>query len=256
MVLAREAVVEPELLLVRRHARTSFGSSYVFPGGVVASEDYDIESRSGGFTDAEASKSLDLADGGIAYFSAAIRELFEETGVLLARTKAGGWIDAASLADHRSMLHEHRESWPDFLREFGLTLACDVLRYFSFWVTPAQLPKRFSTRFFLAPLPSDQTASHCGVELTDSRWVSARAALRAAEDGRMELPHPTVRTLEDLAAAASVDELFGWASRRAADGISRIEPAIVSSAGERRISMPGDADYPAHSDDAPAVPRR
>ncbi len=249
MVLAREGPAAPELFLVHRHAKASFGASYVFPGGLVDPGDCEAEAFSGEFRPESANRCLGLSAGGLDYYCAAIRELFEETGVLLARDGAGAAVTGGSAAAldleaARSALNEGRLRWSDFLRERGLTLAGDALRYFAWWVTPRTLPKRFSTRFFMAALPEGQAAAHDNRELTDSRWATAADALAAQAAGELALPPPTRATLEDLAGFDTLDELLEWAGRRCAAGVPRILPALVMSGGRQRVLMPGDPGYP------------
>ena len=252
VVLVRAGGEAPEFFLVHRHARASFGASYVFPGGLLDAGDRDAEAFSRGFSAEDANRSLGLAAGGFDYYCAAIRELFEETGVLLARDAggalvAGGSLIAAELEAARAALNAGTLRWPDFLRERELTLAADALQYFAWWITPRARPKRFSTRFFLAALPEGQAARHDGRELTDSRWATAVEALAAHDAGQLVLPPPTRATLADLANCGTLDALFSWASRRREAGVPRILPVIVSSGGQEAILMPGHPDYPAEA---------
>jgi 8-oxo-dGTP pyrophosphatase MutT (NUDIX family) len=253
VVLAREGAGAPEFFLVHRHARAAFGASYVFPGGLVDPGDCEAEAFSRELPAQAANCCLGLAAGALDYYCAAIRELFEETGVLLARAAggamaAGASVAAAELEAARAALNAGRLRWPDFLRERELTLAADALQYFAWWITPRARPKRFSTRFFLAALPEGQAAAHDGRELTDSRWATAAEALAAHDAGELVLPPPTRATLADLAGCGTLTELFDWASRRREAGVPRILPVIVSSGGRESILMPGQPDYPAAAD--------
>lgn len=244
VVLARTAAPLPELLLVRRHANTAFGASHVFPGGVVDTDDERVDEFCDGPDEPAASRILGVDAGGLAYFSAAIRELFEETGILLARRPGGAPLSVAELAAERQALNEGRLGWRSFLDAAGLRLACDTLRYFAYWVTPREYAKRFSARFFLAALPPGQEASECGGEITGVRWTSARQALVDAEDGRILLPRPTAANLGQLSELATVDAMLEWSRGREADGVERIRPAWVAVDGERRVVLPGDPNYP------------
>lgn len=253
VVLARTGQAAPEFFLVHRHARASFGASYVFPGGVVDAGDCEAEAFSGNFPASTANRRLGLTAGGLDYYCAAIRELFEESGVLLARDSGGAVLTGASTAAPelqaaRDALNAGSLSWSVFLRERGLTLACDALHYFAWWITPRARPRRFSTRFFLAALPEGQAAVHDGGELTDSRWATAAAALAAQESGELVLPPPTRATLAELAGVERLDGLLDWAARRQQAGVPRILPAIVTSNGRQRILLPDDPDYPADAD--------
>ena len=250
VVLARDGPRAPEFFLVHRHARAAFGASYVFPGGLVDAGDCEAEAFSREVSAEAANRCLGLTAGGLDYYCAAIRELFEETGVLLARHDDGAMavgdsVATADLAAARAALNAGSLSWPDFLQQRGLTLAADALQYFAWWITPRARPKRFSTRFFLAALPEGQAAAHDGRELTDSRWATAAEALAAQEAGELVLPPPTRATLADLAGCGTLEALFGWVSRRREAGVPRILPVIVSSGGRESILMPGHPDYPA-----------
>lgn len=237
VVLARAGHSLPELLLGRRHARAAFGASHVFPGGLVEAQDREAGPRCQGPSAAEANRALGLDDGALDYYSAAIRELFEETGILLARDATGQLPAAATGHDgepyrsERSALLSGELSWPAFLERHGLTLSADCLTYFAWWITPAARPARFSTRFFLATLPPGQAARHDGRELTDSCWITAADALAAGRRGELQLPPPTAATLRDLSALAGLDELRQWAAGRATAGVSPILPVVETRNG-------------------------
>src|SRR6201999_1662705 len=138
-------------------------------------------------------------------------ETFEESGILLARSKGTNTpIDAkraGEIADaHRVALNEHKISFLSILADNGLQLALDTLVPYAHWITPEGMPKRFDTWFFLAAAPPEQLGTHDGRESTDSIWVSSREALEVAESGRFKLPFPTTRNLIRLGKQASVTE--------------------------------------------------
>lgn len=251
VVLARAGEPLPEFLLVRRHARAAFGASYVFPGGLLEAQDRAAGLRCLSPSASEANRCLGLDEGALDYYSAAIRELFEETGVLLARDATGQLPAAASghdgepYPDERLGLLSAELSWPGMLERCDLTMSADRLTYFAWWITPTARSARFSTRFFLAALPPGQVARHDGRELTDSCWITAADALAAGRRGELPLPPPTVATLRELSVLAGLDALQQWAERRAMAGVSPIMPLIETRNGRERIIMPGDADYPA-----------
>jgi 8-oxo-dGTP pyrophosphatase MutT (NUDIX family) len=234
VVLARAAEGAPELLLVQRHERSAFGGAHAFPGGVLEPADSRVYAHCAGVTAAGADALLD-ADDGLAYFSAAIRELFEESGVLLAAVE----MCARDLAAARDALNDGTLDWHTFVNENALQLRCDALHYFSFWITPEALPRRFSTRFFLAAMPDDQDAAHCGGELTDSCWMNAADALAASRDGSISLHFPTIRTLESLARHPTLDTLLEWAAARSGEGVPCIFPEIAERGGEARVIVAG-----------------
>lgn len=247
MVLVRDGRFAPELFLVHRHFRASFGASYVFPGGLLDAGDCEAPAFSGETSAEAADRCLGLTAGGLYYYCAAIREVFEEAGVLLAHRGGGRRIDQShwqALQPSRDGLNSGALRWSEFLRRNDLTLACEALHYFAWWITPRGRPKRFSTRFFLAALPEGQEALHDGRELTDSRWTTARDAIRAFEARELVLPPPTSATLREIADLPDVDGLLRWADGRAREGVPRIVPAIVSRGGQDRVLLPDDPDYP------------
>ncbi len=222
VVLLRDADPTPEVLMVQRHARSSFGAAYAFPGGVVEADDRKVRARCAGLRSDDADALLGTANA-LDYYSSAIRELFEETGVLLAQH---GEL-AISLDRARAGLNNQTLSWHTFVVENDLALSCDELEYFSFWVTPDALPKRYATRFFVAQLPAGQEAAHCGGELTDSAWMTPRNALAAGEAGDMLLHFPTFHTLNDLAAHTSVAAIRDWCRQCQDNGVPCLHPTIV-----------------------------
>jgi len=245
IVVIRDADRAPEILLVKRKAGDAYGQSYTFPGGVVDADESNAHRLCDGRTADEANAILRVSHGGLDYYSAAIRELFEETSILLARDPSGNWPKySTELQELRTKVDRAELAWSDFLQEQGLQIACDALHYFAHWETPLQLPKRWSTRFFVAVAPPGQEARHDGTEVTDSRWLPGAAALACGRDGSMKLPHPTIQTLQQLAGFDSVDTLLEWARSQAREGVVRIRPALRLQDGETRIMMPGDPDYP------------
>ena len=246
VVLLRDAAAGPETLLVLRHADASFGASYVFPGGVNEPVDQEVGAHAGGADDALLSRRLGLAACGLACFSAAIRELVEETGVLLARRAGAAELIADCDFDAlRGPLNAGHLSWAELLQRESLTLACDRLHYFAWWVTPRVFGRRYATRFFAARSPAGQQACHDGDELTDSCWLTPAAALAAAVSDEITLPPPTRATLEQLRRFQGVQAALAWADREEARGVDCILPAVLQDGGRQRIVMPGSADYPA-----------
>lgn len=211
--------------MVKRHERSSFGSAYAFPGGILEAADSEIHEHCSGLTPIAANGLLELETGGLDYFSAAMRELFEEAGVLLASHA----LPATALEDARAGLNEGTLQWDAFAQDSDFKLLCDQLHYFGFWITPDAIPKRYSTRFFLAEMPVGQRANHCGRELTDSCWLTANAVLAASESGDMRVHYPTRKTLELLAPFESVSALTGWAMSCGESGVPCNYPAFVPS---------------------------
>jgi 8-oxo-dGTP pyrophosphatase MutT (NUDIX family) len=225
------------MLLVKRRAGDAFGESYAFPGGVVDADESDATEFALGTSADEANRALGVASGGLDYYSAGIRELFEETGVLLARNNEGEWAcDRPEFEALRSKVDKGLLPWAAFLRQQGLHMCCDALHYFAHWETPFELPKRWSTRFFAAELPAGQSACHDGFETTDSRWMSAADALKQTLRGHIDMPYPTIKTLERLQQFDSIPDLLAWAreEQKAGIGLNRLD----SLDGLTRQGMP------------------
>jgi 8-oxo-dGTP pyrophosphatase MutT (NUDIX family) len=255
IVLVREAQSDPEILMVRRRAGDAFGDSYAFPGGVVDDNEFEAHAFCQGRTAEGADTELGVTSGGLDYYSAAVRELFEETGILLARDPRGNWAFSGE-SESESLLRDLREQldrgalpWAELLRTHELGIACDALRYFSFWETPVRRPKRWAARFFLAQVPPGQDAEHDGNELIDSCWMTAMEVLSSGEMGGMKLPYPTVVNLRNIAKHRTVDALLVWAGAQATEGVAKVRPVILKDKEQVRFVIPGDDDYPEGGDE-------
>jgi 8-oxo-dGTP pyrophosphatase MutT (NUDIX family) len=220
IVVLRDAAPRPEILMIKRRAGDAFGDSYAFPGGVIDEDESAAREFCAGVSAEEADTMLDVPHNGLDYYSAGIRELFEETGVLLAQNVSGKWAcgDALSIK-LRSRVDQGLLPWSEFLEQQALCMACNSLHYFAYWETPFDLPKRWTTRFFVARLPTGQDACHDGLETTDGRWMSAADLLSEESRGKIRIPYPTVKTLESMQHFNSIDELFAWARNQQAAGI-------------------------------------
>jgi 8-oxo-dGTP pyrophosphatase MutT (NUDIX family) len=211
----------PEVLLLRRHRSSGFvPGAYVFPGGRVDAADADDALL-------EHCASSPPAEPDWSYAMAAIREVFEETGVLLVSPADSPPADAtadAALARWRESLLADRATLLDVVRATGRRLDPGALVYIAHWITPAPEPRRYDTRFFLAPLPAGCAASADAREMTDARWLRPEDALDMFHGGRLPMVFPTVRTLEQLSGFASVDMLLGeFRGRR----VATVEPRLV-----------------------------
>ena len=235
---------EPEIFMVQRHAKASFGTAYAFPGGVLDPEDAAVHEFCTGIGERTADANLGVKEGGLDYYSAAIRELFEETGVLLANVDEV----AEDLCAARDALNNRSDKWDDFVQRNALELHCDQLHYVSHWITPPNQRKRYSTRFFVAAMPEEQVASHCGVELTNSSWETAHDVLSAGRDGRIELHYPTIKTLESIARHKTFDALIDWATSCVDWGVTSMLPMIIERDGEMDVVLPGEMDYPGYEE--------
>jgi 8-oxo-dGTP pyrophosphatase MutT (NUDIX family) len=207
VILARDrAAGGIEVYLARRSARSKFVPDvYVFPGGALDAEDALQRAT------ARLDRLPDAVPPGFAV--AAIRELFEEAGVLLARDAAGGAPDPAALAAAREALVSGT-SFVQVVEGSGWTLLASALAYYSNWITPPGLSRRYDTRFFVACSPEGQTAAVDAVELHDGHWLDPADALEQSRRGELALIFPTVKHLERLSAFASVDALLRHARER------------------------------------------
>jgi len=212
VVLMRDTDAGPEVFMLQRPGTGDFPDLHVFPGGKVDEQDL-LEDQVSGCTEATANRLLGLNAGGLRYWVTAIRECFEECGVLLAR-RGGEFVqvaDAAEVArfdDYRHALIDGRMTMADLCQRESLVLAADCLLYHSHWLTPESAPRRFDTRFFVARMPMMQdTAAHAW-ETAGEHWVSPKAALEEAAEGRWQMISPTTTTLESLLPFGTVQAAF------------------------------------------------
>jgi 8-oxo-dGTP pyrophosphatase MutT (NUDIX family) len=239
-----------EVLMLRRNLRSDFvGGAYVFPGGGVDGADTGplAESLVVGLNDAQASSRLGLRSGGLAYYIACLRELFEEAGLLVVCDQHGvakGLGDGPTIermALNRRRVNDKSLGFLAMMREEELLLDLRALEYMAHWVTPVGPPRRFDTRFFVTLAPTGQVATHDAGETVADTWVRPVEALAALERGEFEMILPTIRNLEEIAHFETAGEVLEHA--RSKDEIPRIEPHIVLEHGEARILLPGDEGY-------------
>lgn len=234
LILVRANGRRPEILLLKRSPAARFmPNAYVFPGGAVDREDAtdDLYGLCAGLSDVDASERLDLPGGGLRFFVAAVRESFEECGLLYVYDAGGrmpnlaAW-EAGRLREIRAALNGGRSGLAALCKEHAWRPAVDRLTYFSHWITPAAMKRRFDTRFFIARAPEYQIASLAGDEMSDLIWTQAKDALANFAAGRLQLMFPTRTLLGEIAAYDEVDALLDFAQRP-----RRIMP-IMPSMGE------------------------
>ncbi len=203
--------------MTRRSARSRFvPDAYVFPGGAVDPEDREIAAASGLFGSA--------GSIGAELSAAAIRELFEEAGILLARSTAGSVASptAAMLAQLRAE-RAGGMRFDELLRAHDLVPDASALLYYSNWITPVTEPRRFDTHFFVARAPDDQIAAADAVEVHDGTWIAPAEAMARADRGEMTIIFPTYKHLARLAAFRDVDALVATARARSVAPVMPIE---------------------------------
>ena len=231
-----------EVFLVRRNDSIAFlGGAHVFPGGRVDPADHtdDVDATAENIRAAVARMADVPAEVAIAHHVAAIRELFEEAGVLLARPLTARSVDRLA-ADRRDLL-SGQTTFADIIDREHLQLSVDELAYFAHWVTPEIEIRRFDTRFFIARAPEGQTPIHDAGETTHSEWIEPAAAIERCRSGLISLPPPTWTTLQMLARFDSIDAVFDWARRKP---IPRVQPRFEKRGGQTLLFYPGDPMYP------------
>jgi 8-oxo-dGTP pyrophosphatase MutT (NUDIX family) len=239
-----------EVLMLRRNLNSDFvGGAYVFPGGGVDNADAGsaAQSLALGITDEEASRRLGLEAGGLAYYVASLRELFEEAGLLIACTPLGEPVRlddpdvVRRMTAHRRAVNGGTMGFVEMMERERLFLDLRGLAYLAHWVTPQGPPRRYDTRFFVALAPDDQIAAHDEGETIADQWLRPADALAAHERGEFEMIFPTIRNLEAVANFASSREVLEYANSLAS--VARIEPRMLTRDGQIVILLPGEPGY-------------
>lgn len=239
-----------EVCMLRRNLKSDFvGGAYVFPGGAVdpADGEADVASRCDGLADEAASRSLGLPRNGLAFWVAAVRETFEEAGLLLASREDGTPLrfDDPALVErfaiHRRAVDRGERRLVEICTEEHLRIHVGSMHYVGHWVTPAGAPRRYDTRFFLAAAPPGQRAVHDDREVISAQWISPSTALEQHAEGRFSMLPPTVANLRSLQRYGSAAEAV--AGSAAMTEVPAMIPRVLSDEDGIRIVMPGDPDY-------------
>ncbi len=242
-----------EVCMLRRNLAAEFvAGAYVFPGGSVDPADRRPEMATvcRGRTDGEASALLGVPSGGLALWVAALRECFEEAGVLLASPSGASgeeFVDfgdeavAARFRAHRAALNGSGSDLLQICRLENLVLAADAVHYVSHWITPAAMPKRFDTRFFVAPAPPGQVAHHDAGETIADIWIRPSDALARHRAGEIQLMPPTIDNLESLGRWQTTAEVVAWA--RSVEDVPAVLPIVRFDGGRAVVHRPGDPGY-------------
>jgi 8-oxo-dGTP pyrophosphatase MutT (NUDIX family) len=225
-----------EVLMVKRHHQIDFASgALVFPGGKIEPGDADTAWAAhcrGWDAHPADERSIRIA---------ALREAFEESGVLLARGADGvPWRAVEAAAASRERIAKGEISFLELVRSLDVRLDLEAMALFARWVTPVMMPKRFDTWFFIATAPEDQLAVCDGYETVDAEWIEPARALAMADRGERKIIFPTRMNLQLLAASASADAAIGAAGARRT---VTVEPKIEVRNGERHLVLPPDAGY-------------
>ncbi len=244
ILMCRDSAEGIETFMVVRHHQIDFASgALVFPGGKVdlADSDSALHERCRGIETVK----KDL----IPFQVAAIREAFEESGILFARELGSSALipaDRLSTLEHyRDPLNRGEISMLDFLVKEGLDLACDCLHRYAHWITPEFMPKRFDTHFFIARAPEDHLGAHDGSESVDSVWISPTRLQRESEEGKWTVIFPTRCNIELLDLSAAVDEAI---EHRRANDIVTVMPWVEQRDEGTFLCIPPEAGYPNSSE--------
>jgi 8-oxo-dGTP pyrophosphatase MutT (NUDIX family) len=209
-----------EVLMVLRSSRSAFApSAYVFPGGKVEEEDcMPVMENFCNKNDLIRAQSvldgMSLPERALGIWVAAIRETFEEVGLLLARQKDGTLIPFdhgdinQRLRSYREMVRSGELNFAQLLLRENLTLAVERLHYFSHWITPELSPLRYDARFFVAEVPWNQKVFHDGDELTKHVWITPAEALERYLEKKFHMMVPTIVTLEELSCFETIGDVI------------------------------------------------
>ena len=241
LLLRDSAAGEIEVFMMVRHYEIDFNSgALVFPGGSIDKGDQEIIANPALYAGGEG-----LDASALSFRIAAIRETFEESGILLARVSgSNSLVDARHASEieaaHRAALCEGKTTFSQILADNGLLLALDELVPYAHWITPEGMPKRFDTWFFLAAAPPEQVGAHDGRESTDSIWLSPGEALAGGESGRFKLPFPTTRNLIKLGKQSGVSAALDDSRGKP---VVTVVPVMTKLNGGRQLRIPREAGY-------------
>lgn len=236
VVLLRPGPEGPEALLLRRSRSAGFvPGAYVFPGGRVDRDDATpaLVDRLEGLDSGSAARRLGLAPDAdppaVAYYVAALREAFEETGLLVGRTPNGPPPPAAGhpeIERLRDRILKDEDAFPEVLDRMDARMDGSAVEYIAHWITPVVEPRRYDTRFFAAAVPAGSPSVVDPREMTDAVWLTPDAALVRHEQGRLPMIFPTIKTLESLRGHATPNEVLeAFGERR----IPAIRPRLVKT---------------------------
>lgn len=254
VILTRDQEGGPfEVFIMRRNKKQDFmGGAFVFPGGQLDDADCDphLAGCAQGLSVEEAKLGLNEPDlpnhKAIGLFFAAVRETFEEAGMLLAAHQSGAEVDFSDSEIHerfqasRRELHGGKISLKELAERENIQFTLGLIRPYAHWITPDGQPKRFDTRFLLARLPKGQIPVHDSIEMIESLWITTKDALSESEAGKILLMPPTLKIMEELSEFSSVDELFEVAASRE---IHSILPQPFSEGDTFGLKLPHDSEY-------------
>lgn len=238
VMIARDGANGMEIFMVARDRQVDFASgAVVFPGGKVDPDDHHEAWQ-------PAAAALPAKGPESQYWIAAVRETFEESGLLIAERSGGGRLSAADVAEigasHRARILDGSVTFSSLTQSLGLVPAFSEMVHFAYWVTPVTMPKRFETHFFLVHAPEEHVATHDGQEAVRSFWISPRDLVAEADAGRQVLVPATRANLELLAESKTVADALAAARQRS---IVPVMPVVEKADGGVVIKIRDDAGY-------------
>lgn len=225
-----------QVLMARRTTTVAFApDAWVFPGGRVDPADFELSlfAACDCLTDAEASRRLEVTDGGLAWWVAAAREVLEEATILL------GESSEIAVEDLAKALRADPDSFAALVTEHAVRFDCSLVQEVARFITPLGPPRRFDARFFVARMPEGQEANHDAGEIVDLRWVNPVQALSQNAAGSFGMISPTIRMLRTLERFSSVDQVMKVAAEKRPYQTVR----VADPEGEYRVLLPGDEGY-------------
>ncbi|MCP5056745.1 MAG: NUDIX hydrolase [bacterium] len=244
VMLVRDGDEGVEAFMMERSAFGMFGGLWVFPGGKVDAADAGPAATAlcRGPGSLEANLTLNVPAGGLAYWVAAVRECFEEAGLLLATREDERLLELRDPAvrkrlgaDRARLNGGEKGALEDLCAREGLALATDRLAYVAHWITPMDSPNRYDTRFFVALAPEHQEAIHDGHEAVHSEWIRPEDALARNATGELPMISPTLANLKAMCGYASAEALVRAKAGVDPRGIPTILPRVL-----RRGTKPED----------------
>jgi glyoxylase-like metal-dependent hydrolase (beta-lactamase superfamily II)/8-oxo-dGTP pyrophosphatase MutT (NUDIX family) len=244
VVVLRRSAAGMQVLLMRRAPREGdiHSGASVFPGGLLDAADAQGSVLCSGLDDAQASARLGLPSGGLAYWFAAMRECFEEAGLLYAAAQDRSHLDAeqlAQIAAQRDALNRREITMGEICQRFGIHLAADRIGYLDHWLTPPGVPKRYDTRFFVAEAPDLQVATQDDHETDAQQWLTPAEGLERRKE--LKLAPPTWKILELLQRLGTVDAVLAHA--RNLQSVPCTMPRLASGTKGLRPVMPDEPAY-------------
>ena len=238
------------VLMLRRNSRSIFAADkWMFPGGAVDPEDHGAAAHCEGIDIVDADTQLEVSGTGLGHWVAAVREAFEEVGVLLARRRHEPRALDLTTGDHRRRFEEHRRAvdagelaFAELLRGEGLVLSLSEVHYVARWITPLGPPRRYDTRFFVGRMPAGQAVEPDNKEAVHVEWLSPGDAVTRWQRDEMGMMTPTARMVASLAEFTTADEVLGAAA--STDAFEAVRMPAGHAPGDRSLALlPGERGY-------------